>query len=272
MACFGGQDILIPGTKNAFQSYNPVTGTPNNQKEELYKKANRLDAFGFSDSLTEPHGADPRNSGSSASIGTSGRDEVYADETVELIKSLDENANCNHDDTPWFIMCSLVNPHDIALYGIYAALSPNYNFEVDPTLPYIPAAPTVRESLLTKPAVQASYRRTYPQILQPIIDNNFYRQLYYSLMKKADEEMLKVLNALQQSSFYEDTIVVFTSDHGEQLGAHGGLYQKWYTMYEESIHVPLIIHNPSLFPSSTSTDMLTSHVDSSYIVRSSGYR
>ena len=142
-------------------------------------------------------------------------------------------------------MCSLVNPHDIALYGVYSAISPNYNFKVDPSLPYIPPAPTVGESLLTKPTVQESYRETYPKILQPIIDNNFYRQLYYSLMKKADEEMLKVLKALQQSSFYDNTIVVFTADHGEQLGAHGGLYQKWYTMYEESIHVPFIIHNPS---------------------------
>ncbi|WP_318616365.1 sulfatase-like hydrolase/transferase [Sporosarcina sp. YIM B06819] len=254
------EDLLIPGTKNAYSSYNPTTGVPDKAKERLYDKANRLDSFGFSDWIgPDPHGADPRNSGSSASIGTTGRDEVYAAEVVELIKNLDEHANC--DDTPWFIMCSLVNPHDIALYGIFSALSPQYNFEVDPTLPYIPPAPTVRESLVTKPSVQESYRETYPKILQPIIDNNFYRQLYYSLMKKADGEMLKVLKTLQQSSFYNNTIVVFTADHGEQLGAHGGLYQKWYTMYEESIHVPFIIHNPLLFPTPKSTNMLTSHVD-----------
>ncbi|MER2091033.1 MAG: sulfatase-like hydrolase/transferase [Sporosarcina sp.] len=256
------EDLLIPGTKNAYPSYNPTTGVPDHAKEKLYEKADRLNSFGFSDWIgPEPHGADPRNSGSSARIGTSGRDEVYATETVELIKALDANANCCKDETPWFIMCSFINPHDIALYGIYSAIFPKFNFEVDPTLPYILRAPTVGESLLTKPAVQGSYRDMYPEILQPIINNNFYRQLYYSLMKKADMEMLKVLKTLQRSSFYENTIVVFTADHGEQLGAHGGLYQKWYTMYEESIHVPLIIHNPLLFPSYTCTDMLTSHVD-----------
>ena len=256
------EDILIPGTKNAYLSYDPITGVPDHAQEKLYEKANRLDSFGFSDWLgPEPHGADPRNSGSSARVGTSGRDEVYAAEVVTLINSLDESANCNQHDMPWFIMCSLVNPHDIALYGVYSAISPNYNFKVDPSLPHIPPAPTVGESLLTKPTVHESYRDTYPKILQPIIDNNFYRQLYYSLMKKADEEMLKVLKALQQSSFYDNTIVVFTADHGEQLGAHGGMYQKWYSMYEESIHVPFIIHNPSLFPKETSTEMLTSHVD-----------
>ncbi|MFJ7936243.1 sulfatase-like hydrolase/transferase [Sporosarcina sp. NPDC096371] len=256
------EDLLIPGTKNAYPSYNPTTGIPDHAKEKLYEKANRLDSFGFSDWIgPEPHGANSRNSGSSAGKGTSGRDEVYAAEVVELIKSLDEKAKCDCEETPWFIMCSLVNPHDIALYGIYAAHSPNFSFRVDPTLPFIQSATTVGESLVTKPTVHESYRKAYPKILQPIIDNNFYRQLYYSLMKKADEEMLTVLKALQQSSFYEDTIVVFTADHGEQLGAHGGLYQKWYTMYEESIHVPLIIHNPRLFPRNKSTDMLTSHVD-----------
>ncbi len=256
------EDILIPGTKNAYPSYHPITGVPDRAKEKQYKDADRLNAFGFSEWIgPEPHGASPRNSASSARIGTSGRDEVYAAETVELIRSLDEEAKRCQDETPWFIMCSFVNPHDIALYGIYAAVSPTYNFEVDPTLPFIPPAPTVGESLLTKPAVHESYRQAYPEILQPIIDNNFYRQLYYSLMKKADEEMLSVLQALRQSSFYDNTIVVFTADHGEQLGAHGGLYQKWYTMYEESIHVPLIIHNPRLFPKAKATDMPTSHVD-----------
>lgn len=256
------EDILIPGTKNAYLSYHPITGARDKAKEKQYKNADRLNAFGFFDWLgPDPHGASPRNSASSARIGTNGRDEVYASETVDLIQSLEEESKRCQDETPWFIMCSLVNPHDIALYGIYAAASPTYNFEVDSTLPFIPPAPTVGESLLTKPSVHDSYRQTYPKILQPIIDNNFYRQLYYSLMKKADEEMLRVLHALRQSSFYDNTIVVFTADHGEQLGAHGGLYQKWYTMYEESIHVPLIIHNPRLFPKSESTDTLTSHVD-----------
>ena len=254
------EDILIPGTHNAFPSYDPDTGVPSEEKEKIYQKASRLDPFGFSGWIgPEPHGSNPRNSGSSAAIGTSGRDEVYASETVELIQSLEEQAT--KDNTPWFIMCSFVNPHDIALYGLLTALSPAFNFEVDPTLPPIPPAPTARESLLTKPQAQESYRITYPQALQPIIDQPFYRQLYYSLQKQADEEMYKVYQALKNSAFYEDTIVLFTSDHGELLGAHGGLHQKWYNMYEESIHVPLIIHSPKLFSESEKTDMLTSHVD-----------
>lgn len=256
------EDIVVPGTKNALPSYNTITGAPDQNNERIYRIADRLSAFGFSDWIgPDPHGTDPRNSGSSAGFGTSGRDEVYAAETVELLEVLDHAAKYEEETPPWFIQCSFVNPHDIALFGIFSSLVPSYNFEVDPTLPYIPPAPTTHESLATKPSVQDSYRLTYPKGLQPIINNNFYRQLYYSLQKKVDGEMMKVLQALHQSSFSDNTIVVFTSDHGEQLGAQGGLYQKWYSMYEESIHVPFVIHSPQLFPHAKQTTALTSHVD-----------
>ncbi|WP_432354168.1 sulfatase-like hydrolase/transferase [Sporosarcina sp. A2] len=256
------EDIVLPGTKNALPSYNTITGAPDKTNERIYREGNRLEAFGFSDWIgPDPHGSDPRNSGSSAGFGTSGRDEVYAAEAIELIDALDKASKSKDDNAPWFMQCSFVNPHDIALYGVFSALLPSFNFENDPTLPYIPPAPTTNESLASKPSVQESYRLTYPKGLQPIINNNTYRQLYYSLQKKVDDELMKVLEALHQSSFSEDTIIVFTSDHGEQLGAHGGLYQKWYTMYEESIHVPFILHSPQLFTHAKQTTTLTSHVD-----------
>jgi arylsulfatase A-like enzyme len=55
--------------------------------------------------------------------------------------------------------------------------------------------------------------------------------------------------------------VVFTSDHGDLLGAHGDLHQKWYMAYDEAVHVPLIISNPRLFPEPQSTHTLTGHTD-----------
>jgi Sulfatase len=58
-----------------------------------------------------------------------------------------------------------------------------------------------------------------------------------------------------------NTIVIFTSDHGELLGAHGGMHQKWHCMYEEATHVPFIVHNPVLFAGRQSLDEITSHAD-----------
>lgn len=94
-----------------------------------------------------------------------------------------------------------------------------------------------------------------------IIDQPFYRQLYYQLQKNADLQMRKIFETLARSSFYDNTIIIFTSDHGDLLGAHGDLHQKWYSAYEEFLHVPFLIHNRRLFPKSQDVHALTSHVD-----------
>ncbi|WP_379203165.1 sulfatase-like hydrolase/transferase [Paenibacillus sp. GCM10012306] len=255
------EDIIAPGTHNSLPSYDPLTGVPDQGWTELYLNANRLDDFGFSSWVgPDPVGKNPRNSASSAAIGLSGRDVVYAEETVELIKVLDQNCGPHHNDSPWLIVSSFVNPHDIVLYGDISARLPNFKFEID-NIPDVPPPPTLNEQLNTKPGCQASYRDLYPKALQPISDGPFYRQLYYQLQKNADRQMFKVFKALTHSSFYDNTIVIFTSDHGDLLGSHGNLHQKWYSAYEEFLHVPFLIHNKHLFPEQKNVHTLTSHLD-----------
>ncbi|WP_340005690.1 sulfatase-like hydrolase/transferase [Paenibacillus sp. FSL K6-0276] len=94
-----------------------------------------------------PIGENPRNSASSATIGLSGRDEVYGAETVELIQALDRQKNQNKNAPPWLLVSSLVNPHDIVLYGALTAHLPNFRFEVKP-MPAIAPSPTQNESIL----------------------------------------------------------------------------------------------------------------------------
>ncbi|WP_053373177.1 sulfatase-like hydrolase/transferase [Paenibacillus sp. FJAT-27812] len=255
------EDIVVPGTHHSVPSYHPLTGVPDRQLEALYARANRLDKFGFSGWIgPDPIGRNPRNSASSAAIGLSGRDEVYADEAIHLIESLSRQKNHDHNAPPWLVVSSFVNPHDIALYGDLTAQLPYFRFEVEP-MPAVSPPPTRDESLLTKPRCQASYRDIYPKALQPITDEPFYRQLYYQLQKNADRQMLKVFEALTRSPLYDNTIVIFTSDHGDLLGAHGNLHRKWYCAYEESLHVPFVIHNKHLFPQPKQSHSLTSHVD-----------
>ncbi len=250
-------DILIPGTNQPLDSFNALTGVPIKEYEQYYLHSNRLGEYGFNGWIgPEPHGGNPNNSGSSSYTGTGGRDIIYSTEIVQLLKKL-ENSD---DNKPWLVISSFVNPHDITLYGDYAENLGIYNFKVDPTVPTIPPPPTADENLDTKPSAQKSYKEVYPQALQPISDGEKYRKLYYSYQKYVDEEIYRVLNVLMKSSMYKDTIIIFTSDHGDQLGSHG-LYQKWYNMYEESLHVPLIIHSPVLFSGYNFTDELTSHVD-----------
>lgn len=255
------EDIVVPGTHDAVPSYDPITGVPVPERGLLYANADRLNDFGFSGWIgPEPHGPNPRNSGSSAAAGLSGRDEVYAAELEALIASLDRRKREDPAAKPWLAVASFVNPHDIVLYGSITARLPMFRFETGP-MPEVAPPPTMNEPLDAKPRCQASYRDIYPRALQPILERPFYRKLYYQLQMNADLQMRRVLSALARSSCYEDTIVVFTSDHGELLGAHGDLHQKWYCAYEEALRVPLLVHNPRLFPQPRQCEALTSHVD-----------
>jgi arylsulfatase A-like enzyme len=146
------------------------------------------------------------------------------------------------------------------LYGDLTKNFPTYNFSIDASLPSIDPSPTANEDLSTKPIVQQSYKEQYQNGFQPTTDTEEYRKLYYTLQRKVDAEMGRVLEALQNTCFRDNTIVVFTSDHGDLLGAHGN-FQKWFNMYEEAIHVPLTFYSPTLLPQGVHVKSLTSHVD-----------
>lgn len=256
-------DIIIPGTHNSYLSYDSQTGVPIPKSEEIYLNANRLNEYGFDGWIgPEPHGPSPHNSGSSAAIGVSGRDVIYSAEVTELLERLENRDIKEKGNTkPWAIVASFVNPHDIALFGAFTRLQPTFNFEIDSSVPQIPAAPTANETLATKPRAQASYREVYPRLIQPLADTETYRRLYYSLQLNVDREIWKVIEALKNSVFYDNTFIIYTSDHGDMLGAHGGLFQKWYVAYEEAIHVPLFVFHPKITPKAKSVDTLTNHVD-----------
>jgi len=80
------------------------------------------------------------------------------------------------------------------------------------------------------------------------------------LHKAVDGAIAKVLDGLDARNLSSNTIVVFTSDHGEMLGSHGGMMQKWYTAFDEAIHIPLCIRGPGI-PKGVSLNLPTSHID-----------
>jgi arylsulfatase A-like enzyme len=71
-----------------------------------------------------------------------------------------------------------------------------------------------------------------------------YLRKFYRLITRADLALGRLRQALADSGLAENTIVIYSSDHGSLLGAHG-LSGKWI-MYEESIRVPLVIYDPRL--------------------------
>jgi len=263
-------DMLIPGTHSQLISYDSTTGAPDPSKEALYTASDRLDRYGFSGWIgPEPHGSSPLNSGSSVPAGQQGRDVGFAQQGKSLIQQLDHDRSTK----PWFAVCSFVNPHDITLWGLWANLGFAGGFEFDIEEGVVPEDlfdpvmfdKTVNDDLTKKPSAQASYQQSYALWMQPILSDPVtlerYFRYYYQLHKNVEDQMMVVLQALLQSRYRNDTIVVFTSDHGDLLGSHFGMHQKWYTAYEEAIRVPLIVWNPKLFPEPRTIETLTSHID-----------
>ncbi|MBT7510208.1 MAG: sulfatase-like hydrolase/transferase, partial [Rhodospirillaceae bacterium] len=69
------------------------------------------------------------------------------------------------------------------------------------------------------------------------------RHAYYGMTSYTDDKVGSLLETLEAAGLAEDTIVVFTSDHGEMLGERGMWYKQYF--YEDSVRVPLIIRDPN---------------------------
>ena len=83
---------------------------------------------------------------------------------------------------------------------------------------------------------------------------------YYAMIKLIDDQLARVLGALEATGQRQDTIVVFTSDHGETLGDHG-LIQKGCRFYEGLVRVPLIWSCPGRIERSVVSDALVELTD-----------
>ena len=82
---------------------------------------------------------------------------------------------------------------------------------------------------------------------------------YYAMITFIDEQIGRIRDALLEAGMMENTIVIFTSDHGELLGDHG-LMMKGPWHYEGSIRVPMILRGPGI-PAGTRTDVLMENAD-----------
>lgn len=162
---------------------------------------------------------------------------------------------------PFFMVISLVNPHDVLFYPSTcrkAGYESKSWFEGDIGLPA-----TVDEDLSTKPSVQQEFLDLF-NLTGALSDKEMQREylnFYANLMKVSDDYLVRVLDALDDTGLMDDTVVIRTSDHGEMGLAHGGLRQKNFNFYEESLKVPLVFSSRRLYREGTRTGALVSHVD-----------
>ena len=161
---------------------------------------------------------------------------------------------------PFFMIISLVNPHDVLFYP-KTYIDAGYNDSDLAGTIDIPA--TNREHLFTKPTVQREFLLISQAlgVLDTPEKKRNYLNFYGNLMKSSDNYLVQVLDTLDDLGLTNDTLIIRTADHGEMGLTHHGQRQKNFNFYEESIRVPLVYSNPTFYPAPRSSTALVSHVD-----------
>lgn len=182
----------------------------------------------------------------------------WGDGVLEYLEKV--SATDAQDRKPFCLFISLVNPHDV---WVYPTLWEQAGYKKEDFINMgIDLPDNYTDDLTTKPSVQLKARQAYNKQspLKDAQEEKEYVNFYAYLNKKADEHIVKILDTLDATGLTEDTIIIRTADHGE-LGLSHGMREKAYTVYEEMIHVPLIISHPKMFPQARETDAFYCHLD-----------
>jgi arylsulfatase A-like enzyme len=156
-------------------------------------------------------------------------DVQVADLTCKKLNSL------RFSSKPFMITCSLNWPHDPNVVP-----SPYYEM-FDPDKIELPANRYTREERFEK-----NWSR---EIIRGLGERGMreFLRIYYGMVKLIDDQVGRVLSALEKTGRMDKTVIVFTADHGDMMGGHGMVWKSTNSFYEEVVRVPLIIRYPRAF-------------------------
>ncbi len=134
---------------------------------------------------------------------------------------------------PWHLEVHYIEPHDP-----YFPLK-SYLDRYDPKSIHVPKS--FQDTFRDKPGMHRRESETWGTITEDDVRQS--RARYFALTEQLDAQIGRLLKALDATGQAENTMVVFTSDHGDMAGAHR-MWIKGWMPYEESYRVPLIVRWP----------------------------
>lgn len=173
--------------------------------------------------------------------GAGGLDNEKADAAVDFLGEKHKK--------PFFLTVSFLNPHNVCQLARADADGsdlPDGPIEPAPTdlkeLPPLPAnfAIPENEPTIIRKVWADSQGKHYPTANWDELIWRQYLWGYYRLVEKVDAEIGKVMNALKEGGYDDNTIIIFTSDHGEGVAMHH--WNQKQILYEEAVRTPLIIN------------------------------
>ncbi len=138
-------------------------------------------------------------------------------------------------DKPWVLHLSYIKPH-----WPYIAPDPYHNMFKD--VAHTPANKHVKEKETAHPVYQAFMKMEVGQTFSRDDVRQTVLPAYMGLIKEIDDQLARVMDHLKQNQLWDNTLIVFTSDHGDYMGDHW-LGEK-ELFHEPSVSVPLIIVDP----------------------------
>lgn len=153
-------------------------------------------------------------------------------------------------DRPFFLAVGFFRPHT-------PYVSPKPYFEMYPEKD-MPVVPGVKEDQADiPPPGLGSHKKEQEKLTDDL--RRQCRQAYYASISFMDAQVGRVIASLDRLGLADNTIIVFTSDHGYHMGEHG-LWQKM-SLFEESSRVPLLIVAPGMAAKGVSAKSPVSHID-----------
>ena len=204
-------------------------------------------------------------------------DATVTAKTITWLRS--KGHQLNRQGQPWFLAVNLVNPHDVFWFDSDApgqkVQGRNAKMGIAPApdhklykarWPDVPLPKTLNQPLTGPGRVGAHrYFQESNEVIVGKMPNETrrwraYQDYYFNCIRQSDGEIGSLLAELDALDLTRRTIVIFSADHGELGGSHGGMTNKGDTAYEEQNHVPLIVMHPQ-GPRGKACGALTSHLD-----------
>ena len=168
-------------------------------------------------------------------------------------KAISQLKKYNEESIPWHIRLDFNEPH----------------------LPCIPSEPfasmykpeeiepwgNFKENFKNKPYIQSQQLKNWEIENWTWDEWSKYLAAYFGIISQYDDAVGKILGTLDELGIADNTIVLYTTDHGDAAGSHR-MIDKHYVMYEEEVHVPMLVRWPGkIKANSTCEDFVMNELD-----------
>ncbi len=212
-----------------------ATGKWHNERDSFarsFQEGRNVFLGGMADHFATPVSQFADGSFSDSFPGDGHSTELFTGAAVDFIRGY-------NDERPFFLLCAFTAPHDPrdTLPRWHAQYRPE-----DVALPpnFVPEHPFNNGNMDGRDEELAAKPRDPDEIRKHIAD-------YYAITAHMDDGIGRILAAIDERQWAENTIFIHTADHGLSVGQHGLLGKQ--NLYDHSMRVPLIVRGPGFTPS-----------------------